>query len=99
MLVVDATQGVEAQTLSTLYMAIDHDLEVIPVINKIDLPGANVESVTAEIISLIGCSKDDIIPISAKMGTNVEQVLDAICERIPDPKVLDKNGTPVLQKE
>lgn len=76
-------------------MALDHDLTIIPVINKIDLPSADVPSVKKEIISLIGCDPDEIIEVSAKMGTNVEQVLDAIVDRIPDPKVLDETGKPV----
>ena len=88
-LVVDATQGIEAQTLSNLYMAIDHNLVIIPVLNKIDLPSADVPRVTREVISLIGCDESDIIPISAKMGTNVEKVLDAIVKRIPEPRKIN----------
>jgi len=91
-LVVDATQGIEAQTLSNLYMAIDHNLVIIPVLNKIDLPSADVPRVTREVISLIGCDESDIIPISAKMGTNVEKVLDAIVERIPEPRSVAAGG-------
>lgn len=94
-LVVDATQWVEAQTLSNLYLALEHDLTIIPVINKIDLPSSNVQWVTNEITNLIGCDPSEIIPVSAKMGTNVDQVLDAIIDRIPAPKVLedqDKNN-------
>lgn len=98
-LVVDATQGIEAQTLSNLYMAIEHDLVIIPVLNKIDLPSADVARVTREVIALIGCSADDIIPISAKMGTNVDQVLDAIVARIPDPRRITLEGDIVPQSD
>ena len=91
-LVVDATQGIEAQTLSNLYMAIEHNLVIIPVLNKIDLPSADVPRVTREIISLIGCDEADIIPVSAKVGTNVEKVLDAIIARIPEPRKMNTNG-------
>jgi len=74
-LVVDATQGIEAQTLANLYLALDANLIVIPVINKIDLPSAQVEEVTKDIVNLLGVSKEEIIPISAKSGLNVEAVL------------------------
>ena len=77
-LVVDATQGIQAQTLANVYLAIEQNLKIIPVINKVDLPAANVEKVTKEIVNLLGCSPDDIIPVSAKTGQNVEKVLDAI---------------------
>ncbi len=87
LLVVDATQGIEAQTLSNVYLAIENDLEIIPVLNKIDLPAADVERVSEEIIHLLGCSKEEIIPVSAKTGENVEAILDALLERIPEPKV------------
>jgi len=90
--VVDATQGIEAQTLSNLYMAIEHDLVIIPVLNKIDLPSADVERTKREVISLIGCKEDDIICVSAKVGTNVEDVLDAIVERIPEPRSVAAEG-------
>ena len=83
-LLVDATQWVQAQTLSTLYMAMDYDLEIIPVLNKIDLPAADPERVAAELENLIWIDKDEIIKISAKTGENVEKVLDAIIERIPN---------------
>lgn len=86
-LVVDATQWIEAQTLSNVYMAIENDLDIIPIINKIDLPAADVEKVALEIIQLLGCKREDIIPISAKTGINVELVLDAVLERIRAPKV------------
>lgn len=85
LLVVDATQGVQAQTISNLYMAIDHDLEIIPVINKIDMPNAMPEEVEDEIVELIGCDKDDIIRASGKTGEGVEEILSAVVERIPHP--------------
>ncbi|HLC75889.1 MAG TPA: translation elongation factor 4 [Candidatus Peribacterales bacterium] len=84
-LLVDATQGVQAQTLATLYSALEHDLAIIPVINKIDLPAADVERVTKEVVALIGCRAEDIIAISAKEGTNVDLVLEAVVSRIPAP--------------
>ena len=77
-LVVDATQGIQAQTLANVYLAIEQNLKIIPVINKVDIPAATVEKVTKEIVNLLGCSPDDIIPVSAKTGQNVEKVLDAI---------------------
>ncbi len=85
-LVVDATQGIQAQTLSNVYLAIEQDLEIIPVINKIDLPAADVEKVSAEIINLLGCKKEDIIGVSAKTGLNVEKVLDEIVAKAPGPR-------------
>jgi GTP-binding protein LepA len=88
-LVVDATQGIEAQTLSNVYLAIENDLAIIPVLNKIDLPSADVERVTKEIVSLLGCNASEIIPVSAKTGENVETILDAVIERMPEPKKLD----------
>jgi GTP-binding protein LepA len=91
-LVVDATQGIEAQTLSNLYMAIEHDLVIIPVLNKIDLPSADIERTKREVISLIGCREEDIICVSAKVGTNVEDVLDAVVERIPEPRSVAAEG-------
>ena len=86
LLVVDATQGVQAQTISNLYMAIDHDLEIIPVINKIDMPSAMPDEVEDEIVELIGCDRKDIIRASGKTGEGVEDVLNAVVERIPYPK-------------
>lgn len=86
LLVVDATQGVQAQTISNLYMAIDHDLEIIPVINKIDMPNAMPEEVEDEIVELIGCDKDDIIRASGKTGEGIEDILSAVVERIPHPE-------------
>ena len=85
-LVVDATQGIQAQTLSNVYLALEQDLTIIPVINKIDLPAADVEKVSNEIINLLGCKKEEIISVSAKTGLNVEAVLDAIIEKAPSPK-------------
>jgi GTP-binding protein LepA len=80
-LVVDATQGIQAQTLANVYLAIEQDLKIIPVINKIDLPAANIEKVTNEIVNLLGCEPDEIIAVSAKTGLNVEKVLDEIIAR------------------
>ena len=85
-LVVDATQGIQAQTLANVYLALEQDLTIIPVINKIDLPAADVEKVSNEIINLLGCKKEEIIPVSAKTGLNVEAVLDAIIDKAPSPK-------------
>ncbi|MBQ3698729.1 MAG: translation elongation factor 4 [Prevotella sp.] len=85
LLVVDATQGVQAQTISNLYLAIDNDLEIIPVINKIDMPSAMPDEVEDEIVDLIGCDPEDIIRASGKTGEGVEQILDAVVERIPHP--------------
>ena len=90
-LVVDAAQGIEAQTLANVYLAIDHDLEVMPVINKIDLPSADPERVKAEIEDVIGIDAEDAPQISAKSGLNVEQVLKQIVEKIPSPEG-DKNA-------
>ena len=87
LLIVDATQWIEAQTLSNVYMAIENDLDIIPVINKIDLPAADTEKVSEEIINLIWCSKQEIIPVSAKTWENVEAVLEAVIERISSPRV------------
>ncbi len=84
-LVVDATQGIQAQTLANVYLALEQDLYIIPVINKIDLPAADVEKVKKEIINLLGCPESDIIGVSAKTGLNVEKVLDAIVEQAPAP--------------
>ena len=85
-LVVDATQGIQAQTLANVYLALEQDLTIIPVINKIDLPAADVKKVSGEIVNLLGCKKEDIIPVSAKTGLNVEAVLDAIIQKAPSPK-------------
>ena len=86
LLVVDATQGVQAQTISNLYMAIDHDLEIIPVVNKCDMPNAMPEEVEDEIIDLLGCKREEIIRASGKTGEGVEDILDAVVDRIPSPK-------------
>jgi GTP-binding protein LepA len=86
LLVVDATQGVQAQTLANLYLAMEADLKIIPVINKIDLPAADVDKVSKEIISLIGCDKDDILLVSAKTGKGVEAALEKIVSDIPAPR-------------
>ncbi len=85
LLVVDATQGVQAQTISNLYMAIDHDLEIIPVINKIDMPSAMPDEVEDEIIDLIGCDRSDIIRASGKTGEGVDDILKAVVTRVPHP--------------
>lgn len=84
-LLVDATQGVEAQTLANLYLAIDQNLKIIPVINKIDLPAADVDKVKTEIINLLGCEAEDILLTSAKTGEGVEEILDAVCKHVPAP--------------
>ena len=84
-LVVDATQGIQAQTLANVYLALEQDLYIIPVINKIDLPAADVEKVQDQIINLLGCDRSDIIGVSAKTGFNVERVLDRIIEKAPSP--------------
>lgn len=86
LLVVDATQGVQAQTISNLYMAIDHDLEIIPVINKIDMPNAMPDEVEDEIIDLLGCEREDIIRASGKTGEGVDKVLEAVVNKIPSPQ-------------
>src|SRR5688572_7592855 len=85
LLVVDAAQGIEAQTLSNLFLALENDLTLIPVINKIDLPNARPELVTEELVNLLGIDASEILQVSAKLGTNVDEVLDAIIERIPPP--------------
>ncbi len=85
-LVVDATQGIEAQTLANLYLALDHDLEIVPVVNKIDLPSARPEEVAQEIEDLIGIDAADVLPVSAKEGTGVDTLLEAIVTRVPPPQ-------------
>jgi len=85
LLIVDASQGIEAQTISNLYLALEHNLEIIPVLNKIDLPGANPEEVTDQIVDLIGCSPDDVIHASGKEGIGIIDILEAIIERVPAP--------------
>lgn len=91
-LLVDASQGIQAQTLAVLYMAMEHDLKLIPVLNKIDLPAADPERVSEEVMKLLGCAKEDILLISAKEGRGVAEVLDAIIERVPAPKKPDAAG-------
>ena len=87
LLVVDATQGIEAQTLANLYLALESDLEIIPVVNKIDLPAAMPDDVAEGIENIIGIPAEEVIPISAKMGTNIEQVLEAVVQRVPPPTI------------
>ncbi len=86
LLIVDASQGIEAQTISNLYLAIEHNLEIIPILNKMDLPSADPESVTDQIVELIGCDPSDIIPASGKTGLGIDDILKAIVERVPAPK-------------
>lgn len=86
LLVVDAAQSIQAQTISNLYLALENDLEIIPVLNKVDLPSANPEEVTDDIVDLLGCKADEVIPASAKTGIGIEEILSAIIERIPAPK-------------
>ncbi|WP_207426310.1 translation elongation factor 4 [Pedobacter sp. SYSU D00535] len=85
LLIVDAAQGIQAQTISNLYLALEHDLEIIPILNKMDLPGAMPEEVKDQIIELIGCKREDIIPASGKTGMGVYDILQAIIERVPAP--------------
>lgn len=86
LLIVDATQGIQAQTISNLYLALEHDLEIVPVLNKMDLPSASPEEVKDQIVDLIGCDRDSILAASGKTGFGVDTVLDAIINRIPAPK-------------
>ena len=86
LLIVDASQSIQAQTISNLYLALENDLEIIPVLNKVDLPSANVEEVTDDIVDLLGCNKEDIIKASAKTGEGVEKILKNIVNKIPCPK-------------
>ncbi len=86
LLIVDASQGIQAQTISNLYLALEHDLEIIPILNKMDLPGAMPEEVKDQIIELIGCKREEIIPASGKTGLGVDNILKAIVDRIPAPK-------------
>ena len=86
LLIVDAAQSIQAQTISNLYLALDNDLEIIPVLNKVDLPSANPEEVTDDIVDLLGCDPDDVIRASGKTGFGVDKILQAIIERIPPPK-------------
>ncbi|MGB2087209.1 MAG: translation elongation factor 4 [Psychroflexus salarius] len=86
LLIVDAAQSIQAQTISNLYLALENDLEIIPVLNKVDLPSANPEEVTDDIVDLLGCDREDVIPASAKTGLGIDTILDAIIDRIPSPK-------------
>lgn len=95
-LVVDATQGIQAQTLANVYLALNEDLQIIPVINKIDLPAADVGRVAAEIVNLLGCNEKDILKISAKTGEDVEKVLDSVVDRITPPSGSEISGTRAL---
>ena len=96
LLVVDATQGVEAQTLSNVYLALEHDLEIVPVINKIDLPSADVERVRAEIEETIGLDASDAVQCSAKTGEGVNEILEAIVKKIPPPEADDSKPLQAL---
>ncbi|MEM9078198.1 MAG: translation elongation factor 4 [Bacteroidota bacterium] len=86
LLVVDAAQSIQAQTISNLYLALENDLEIIPVLNKVDLPSANPEEVTDDIVDLLGCDPEEVIPASAKTGIGIENILSAIIERVPAPE-------------
>ena len=86
LLIVDAAQSIQAQTISNLYLALENDLEIIPVLNKVDLPSANVEEVTDDIVDLLGCNPEEIIPASAKTGLGIQDILNAIISRVPAPK-------------
>ena len=96
-LVVDATQGIEAQTLSNVYLAMENDLTIIPVLNKIDLPSADVDRVSEEVMNLLGCKKEDIIAVSAKTWINVEAILEEVIRVIPEPRKLDKDSNLVME--
>ncbi len=91
-LLIDASQGIQAQTLAVLYMALEHDLTIIPVLNKIDLPAADPERVSEEVVKLLGCKKEDILRISAKEGRGVAEVLQSVIDRIPAPEILKGDG-------
>ena len=86
LLIVDASQGIQAQTISNLYLALEQGLEIIPILNKIDLPGAMIDEVSDQIIDLIGCKSDDILNVSAKEGIGIEKVIETIIKKIPFPK-------------
>ena len=90
LLVVDAAQNIQAQTISNLYLALENGLEIIPVLNKIDLPSANPQEVTDDIVDLLGCKEEEVVPASAKTGEGVEKILEAIVKRVPPPEG-DKN--------
>ena len=91
LLIVDASQGIEAQTISNLYLALEHDLHIIPILNKMDLPGAMPEEVSDQIVELIGCDEDEIIRASGKTGLGVEEILKSVIENIPAPKGSDQD--------
>ena len=95
-LVVDASQGIQAQTIANVYLALGADLTIIPVLNKIDLPAANVERVSHEIVTLLGCKPEDILKISAKTGEGIEEVLGAVIDRVSPPKSQDESATRAL---
>ncbi|MBT3230448.1 elongation factor 4 [Candidatus Uhrbacteria bacterium] len=95
-LLVDATQGVQAQTLANLYLALDQDLEIIPVLNKIDLPNADIVARKKELMALIGCKDEDVISVSAKTGENVEELLDRVVNKVPAPEGRDVEATRAL---
>ena len=86
LLIVDAAQSIQAQTISNLYLALGNDLEIIPILNKVDLPSANPEEVTDDIVDLLGCDPEEVIPASAKTGIGIEEILEAIIKRVPAPK-------------
>lgn len=95
-LVVDASQGIQAQTLSNVYLAMEQDLTIIPVLNKVDLPAADIPRVSRQVINLLGCDESEIIHISAKTGQNVDKVLDAVVDKIPAPTGEVDNPTRAL---
>ena len=92
LLIIDATQGVEAQTVSNLYLAIEADLKIIPVLNKIDMPNADIETVSSQVIDLIGCTQDEILLVSAKEGIGIEKVFESIILNIPEPTAKYENN-------
>jgi len=96
LLIVDAAQSVQAQTISNLYLALENDLEIIPVLNKIDLPSAKPEEVSDDIVDLLGCNENDIIKASAKTGEGIGEILEAIIDRVPPPKTSDSNDLKAL---
>src|SRR6478672_216933 len=96
LLIVDASQGIQAQTLANVYLAMAADLHIIPILNKIDLPAADVQKVSAEVMSLLGCAKEDILHISAKTGQGVEAVLERVVKDIPPPTGTTHEATRAL---
>ena len=93
---VDATQGIQAQTLANVYLALEQELTIIPVINKVDLPAADVEGVAAQIMNLLGCGRDEIIEASGKTGLGVDKILDAVVERGPEPSRIDNDNRALI---